>query len=175
MSTSQVKKGETVVNKLHVKKGDNVVVLSGKDKGKMGTIQACNIKDSRVLVEGVNLITRHVKPRSAQNAGGRIPDFGFIHSSNVQIICPECSKPTRIGKKEINGVKTRVCKHCDASLDVTKTDKKAKKGKEAKVEKKKEKPVKAEKVAKVEKADAKPAKAEKEAKAKKADKKDSKK
>jgi large subunit ribosomal protein L24 len=117
---------------LHVKKGDNVIVLSGKDKGKVGKVLACNIEDSRVQVENVCAITRHVKPRSAQSSGGRLPDIGFIHSSNVQIVCPECNKPTRVAKNIVDGVKNRSCKRCHATLDVSKTDKKSKKSSQAK-------------------------------------------
>lgn len=124
------------MNTLHVRKGDTVLVLSGKDKGHQGKILACNPDKSRVQVEGTAAIVRHQKPRSAQNAGGRLQDTGFLHSSNVQIVCPSCSKPTRVAKKDIDGVKSRACKHCSASLDVAvKVDKKGKKTKEAPVKK----------------------------------------
>jgi len=121
---------------LHVKKGDNVVVLSGKDKGKTGRILACSPEKSRVQVEDVAPITLHKKPRSAQNSGGRISDFGFIHSSNVQIICPNCNKPTRVAHVLTDGNKYRACKHCNASLDTSKQDKKSKKSVDKKSEKK---------------------------------------
>jgi len=116
------------MNTLHVKKGDTVVVLAGKEKGKTGRIIECNPKDSRVQVEDINLITRHKKARSAQDSGGRLQDAGFIHSSNVQIVCQSCNKPTRIAKSFIDGEKVRTCKHCNASLDIAKkADKKDKK------------------------------------------------
>ncbi|MDR3021159.1 MAG: 50S ribosomal protein L24 [Clostridiales bacterium] len=115
------------MNTLHVKRGDTVVVLSGKEKGKTGRILACNPSDFRVQVEEVNLITRHKKAKNAQNTGGRLQDAGFIHSSNVQIVCPSCNKPTRVANKVVSDVKVRSCKHCSASLDDKKVEKKAKK------------------------------------------------
>jgi len=137
------------MNSLHVKRGDTVLVLAGKDKGKIGRILAADPSSHRVQVENVNTIIRHQKPRGAGEQGGRIEAIGFIDSSNVMVVCGACSKPTRIAHKEIDGKKARVCKHCGASLDVNKLDKKGKK-------KKDDKPKKTEK--KVEKAEVKPEK-----------------
>ncbi len=111
---------------LNVKKGDNVLVLAGKDKGKTGKVLSADPKSGRVVVEGVNVITKHNKPRSAQVPGGIEKTNGTIDASNVQIICPACGKATRVANGEIDGKKNRLCKKCGASLDV----------KAAKVEKK---------------------------------------
>ena len=119
---------------LHVKKGDNVLVLAGKDKGKTGKVLSANPANHTVVVDGVNVVTKHRKPRSAQQPGGIEKVNGNIDSSNVQIICPACGKATRVGNAEVNGKKSRVCVKCGASLDA----------KAAKAEKKtaEEKPVK---------------------------------
>ena len=103
---------------LNVKKGDNVLVLAGKDKGKTGKVLSANPKSGRVVVEGVNVITKHNKPRSAQVPGGIEKTNGTIDASNVQIICPVCGKATRVAHGEIEGKKNRLCKKCGASLDV---------------------------------------------------------
>lgn len=102
---------------LHVKKGDNVLVLAGKDKGKTGKVLSTNPANHTVVVDGVNVVTKHRKPRSAQQPGGIEKVNGNIDSSNVQIICPACGKATRVGNAEVNGKKSRVCVKCGASLD----------------------------------------------------------
>ena len=103
---------------LNVKKGDNVLVLAGKDKGKTGKVLSANPKSGRVVVDGVNVITKHNKARSAQVPGGIEKTNGTIDVSNVQIICPACGKATRVAHGEIEGKKNRLCKKCGASLDV---------------------------------------------------------
>lgn len=105
------------MNSLNVKKGDNVIVLTGQDKGKKGTVISASPKKQTVRVEGVNVVTKHVKPRGPQNPGGMMKEPGNIHVSNVQIVCPDCGKPTRVGHAIVDGKKARVCKHCGASLD----------------------------------------------------------
>lgn len=103
---------------LHVKSGDTVLVLTGKDKNKTGKVISASPKDNTVIVEGVNIITKHRKPRSQQDKGGIEKVAGNIHVSNVQIICPVCGKATRIAHVvDENGVKNRVCKKCDAKID----------------------------------------------------------
>ena len=102
---------------LHVKKGDNVLVLAGKDKGKTGKVLSANPANHTVVVDGVNVVTKHRKPRSAQQPGGIEKVNGNIDSSNVQIICPACGKATRVGNAEVNGKKSRVSVKCGASLD----------------------------------------------------------
>lgn len=105
------------MNSLNVKKGDNVIVLAGQDKGKKGTVISASPKNETVRVEGVNVVTKHVKPRGAQQPGGMMKEAGNIHVSNVQIICPDCGKPTRVEHAIVDGKKARVCKKCGASLD----------------------------------------------------------
>ena len=101
---------------MNVKTGDNVVVITGKDAGKQGKVLACFPKKNRIVVEGVNIISRHTKPRSAKEAGGIIKKEGTIDVSNVMVVCPECGKPTRVKHSEVDGKKVRVCK-CGAVLD----------------------------------------------------------
>ena len=117
---------------LNVKKGDNVVVLAGKDKGKTGKVVSANPSKNTVVVEGVNVITKHNKPRSAQDKGGIVKENGNIDVSNVQIICPVCGKATRVAHAEEDGKKIRVCKKCGKSLDVkAKVEKKTRKSAKA--------------------------------------------
>jgi len=113
------------MNSLNVKKGDTVVVISGKDKGKKGKIMVAQPDDERVIVLGAAMLTRHVKPRKQGQPGGRIEKEGPIHASNVMLVCPKCDKPTRIAHKlkevEISGEKkqksVRVCKKCGKVID----------------------------------------------------------
>ena len=120
------------MTQLHVKKGDTVVVIAGKDKGKTGKIVTAIPSDNAVIVEGVNIITKHQKPKSAQDKGGIVKKEGKIDASNVQIICATCGKATRIAHTIVDGKKQRTCKKCNASLDqvkkvAKKTTKKAEK------------------------------------------------
>ena len=101
---------------LNVKKGDTVVVIAGKDAGKKGKVLASYPSKNRVVVEGVNIVAKHKKPRSAQDKGGIIKREGTIDVSNVMIICPECGKATRVKHKVVDGKNVRVCK-CGAVLD----------------------------------------------------------
>ena len=113
------------MNNLNVKKGDTVVVISGKDKGKKGKIMVAQPDDERVVVQGAAMVTRHIKPRKQGQPGGRIEKEGPIHASNVMLVCPKCDKPTRIAHKlkevEISGEKkqksVRVCKKCGKVID----------------------------------------------------------
>lgn len=103
---------------LSIKKGDNVLVIAGKDKGKTGKVLVSMPADNSVVVAGVNMISKHKKPRSAQDKGGIIKKEGKIHASNVQIVCPSCDKATRINNVMVDGKKVRQCKKCGANLDV---------------------------------------------------------
>lgn len=102
--------------KLKIKKGDNVMVIAGKEKGKKGKIVAVDTKESRVIVEGVNIVTRAKKPRSAQDKGGLMKKESPIDVSNVMLVCPSCGKPSKIGVKVVNGEKVRFCKKCGKEL-----------------------------------------------------------
>ncbi|MEL7567256.1 MAG: 50S ribosomal protein L24 [Dehalobacterium sp.] len=99
--------------KVHVKKGDTVLVITGKDSGKKGKVLEVQPKTSRVIIEGINIVKRHTKPTQAAPQGGIVEKEAAIASSNVMLFCPKCNKPTRIGKKVMNnGSFARQCKHC---------------------------------------------------------------
>ena len=108
------------VNKnIHVKAGDRVIVLAGKDKGKIGNIKKLIVKNSKVVVEGVNLMTKAQKPNPmAGIQGGLVKIEAPLDSSNVMVVCPSCEKPTRIKHEIVEGKKVRVCKKCGEKLDV---------------------------------------------------------
>ena len=101
---------------MNVKKGDTVVVLSGKDKGKQGKVQGTIPSEAKVVVEGVNMVTRHTKPRRQGEEGGIVRREAALYASKVQVVCPKCGKPTRVAHKIEDGKKSRVCKHCGAGL-----------------------------------------------------------
>lgn len=102
---------------MHVKKGDTVVVISGKDKGKKGKILAAMPKKDRVIVEGVNMLTKHQKPKGQMQPGGIIQQEGPIHVSNVMLYCNKDKTGVRVGYKVLeNGDKVRVCKKCGEVL-----------------------------------------------------------
>ena len=101
---------------MKIKKGDTVVVLSGKDKGKQGKVQAVIPADRKVVVEGVNIVTCHTKPRRQGETGGIVKREAAIYASKVQVVCPKCNKGTRVAHKIEGGKKIRVCKHCGAEL-----------------------------------------------------------
>ncbi|ARU61076.1 50S ribosomal protein L24 [Tumebacillus avium] len=104
--------------KLHVKKGDQVVVLTGKDKGKKGRILEAYPSEQRVLIEGVNIVKRHTKPNATNQQGGIIEKEAPIHVSNVAIVDPKTGGATRIGKKILNdGTKVRYAKKSGETLD----------------------------------------------------------
>jgi large subunit ribosomal protein L24 len=99
-------------NKVHVKTGDTIVVLSGKDKGKRGRVLEVSPKEGKVIIEGVNVMTKHVKPRKQGDVGGIVKAEGAMYASKVMLICPKCNKPTRIGRKVLpDGSKERLCKN----------------------------------------------------------------
>ena len=101
---------------MSVKKGDTVVVLSGKDKGKQGKVLGTVPAEAKVVVEGVNMVTCHVKPRKQGETGGIVKREAALYASKVQVVCPKCKKGTRVAHKIENGKKSRVCKHCGAEL-----------------------------------------------------------
>ena len=111
---------------MFVKSKDQVVVISGKDKGKKGKITAAFPKTGRVIVEGVNVATKHQKARNQMQPGGIIKKEAFIDASNVMVICPKCGKATRVAHKAVevtgkDGTATtknvRACKKCGAEID----------------------------------------------------------
>ena len=111
--------------KVKIRKGDSVQVIAGKDSGKRGTVVRVLPERGRVVVEKVNMIKRHTKPRPAPRAsgqqvipGGVIEREAPLHISNVQLICPACGKPSRVGFRiNSDGNKVRVCRACDKDVD----------------------------------------------------------
>ena len=101
---------------MNVKKNDTVVVLSGKDKGKQGKVLSVDPEARTVVVEKVNVASRHQKPRKQGDEGGIIQKETPLYASKVMAVCPKCSKPTRPAHKVEGGKKTRVCKHCGAEF-----------------------------------------------------------
>ncbi|CAM3242614.1 50S ribosomal protein L24 [Filibacter tadaridae] len=102
---------------MHVKKGDKVMVITGKDKGKTGVILAAYPKKDRVLVEGVNIVKKHMKPNQENPQGGIVSLEATIHISNVMLIDPKTGEPTRVGYKFEDGKKVRVAKKSGENLD----------------------------------------------------------
>jgi len=106
---------------VHVKKGDTVYVLSGKDKGKKGKVLGVNSDDMMVLVEGVNMSTKHKKPRGRFQQGGILHQESPISSSKVMLVCGRCKTPTKISKLvHDDGQKDRICKKCGEVIDTQK-------------------------------------------------------
>ena len=101
---------------MNIRKDDKVVVLSGKDKGKQGKILTADPKAAKVIVEGVNVATKHQKARKQGEEGGIIKVETPIYASKVQLVCPKCGKATRVGHKITDGKKVRVCKKCGAEI-----------------------------------------------------------
>jgi large subunit ribosomal protein L24 len=102
-----------------VKKNDNVVVLSGRDRGKRGRVLRVVPSKNRVVVEGVNFIKKHTKANPQRNIqGGIVEREAALHASNVQIVCPECGRPTRVGRKVLDdGTRVRFCRKCQGVMD----------------------------------------------------------
>ena len=97
---------------MKIKKGDTVQVLSGNDKGKTGEVLEVIPKLQKVIVKGVNIRKKHIKPRKQGEEGGIIPVECSIHSSKVSVVCPKCNKATRVGMIKEGKEKIRVCKKC---------------------------------------------------------------
>lgn len=108
------------LTKLNVKKGDTVVVLSGKDKGKQGKIIQAMPKKAQVVVEDVNKVKRHSKPSLKTPQGGIVSKEMPLNVCKVQLVCPACNKPTRVGHKTVDGKNMRVCKKCGEVVDSAK-------------------------------------------------------
>ena len=101
---------------MRIKKGDTVQVLSGNDKGKKGEVLEVIPKDSKVVVKGVNVRKKHIKPRKQGDEGGIIPIECAIDSSKVNVVCPKCGKSTRVEYKVEDDKKVRICKKCGAVI-----------------------------------------------------------
>ncbi|MGN1326614.1 MAG: 50S ribosomal protein L24 [Clostridia bacterium] len=101
---------------MRIKKGDTVKVLSGNDKGKTGEVLEVIPKTEKIIVKGINIRKKSVKPRKQGEEGGIIPSEASIHSSKVAVVCPKCGKATRIGYTVEKDEKVRVCKKCNAKI-----------------------------------------------------------
>ena len=101
---------------MKIKKGDTVQILSGNDKGKTGEVLEVIPKTQKIVVKGVNVRKKHIKPRKQGEEGGIISLECAIHSAKVSVVCPKCNKPTRIGYMVEKDEKVRVCKKCGAKL-----------------------------------------------------------
>lgn len=109
-----------MLNKICIKKGDIVTVLAGKDVGKQGKVLRVLYKKNRAIVEGINFVKRHTRanPRRGQQSSGIITREAPIHCSNLMVVCPNCNRPTRIGKITLDdGSKVRVCKKCGEVME----------------------------------------------------------
>ena len=105
------------MKKMSIKKGDTVVVLSGKDKGKKGQVIAVLPQDGKVVVEKINMVSRHTKPRKQGDQGGIIQKEAPLYACKVQRVCPKCDQATRPAHKILaDGKKVRVCKKCGAEI-----------------------------------------------------------
>ncbi|MBQ7446292.1 MAG: 50S ribosomal protein L24 [Clostridia bacterium] len=103
---------------LNIKKGDNVMIITGEDAGKKGKVLKVLPDEERVVVEGRNKVTKHQKPKNQRDTGGIVEREASIHVSNVKVVCPKCGKPTRTGIEFVDdkAKKIRVCKKCGAEI-----------------------------------------------------------
>ena len=104
------------MNKVHVKTGDTVMIISGKDRGQSGKVLAVSPNEGKVLVEGLNMVTKHVKARRQGEQGGIVKAEGALYACKVMLVCPKCGKAVRAGHVEKDGKKVRVCKKCGAEI-----------------------------------------------------------
>ncbi len=102
---------------MKVKKGDLIMVISGKDRGKQGKVENVDPKKGKIIVTGINIAKKHLKPSRKSPHGGIIDKLMPIDISNIVIVCPRCSKPTRVAYKITESKKLRICKKCKESLD----------------------------------------------------------
>ncbi len=102
-----------------IRRNDTVIVIAGRDRGKRGRVLRVVPADNRLLVEGVNIIKRHTRPNPQRNIkGGIVEREAALHASNVQLVCPECGKTTRVGQRILNdGRKVRICRKCEGVVD----------------------------------------------------------
>jgi len=108
------------VRKKHplLKKDDKVIVLTGKEKGRIGSVLNVDVEKGRAIIEKINMVKRHTRPGGKNSQGGIIEKEASIHLSNLMLVCNKCAEPARIGKRILeDGSKVRVCKKCDELLD----------------------------------------------------------
>jgi large subunit ribosomal protein L24 len=103
---------------VQIRKNDSVMVISGKERGKTGKVLRVNPKEDAVLIERINVVKRHTKPRGPQQAGGIVEKEASLPASNIMIMCDKCNAPVRIGRKVLaDGNKVRICRRCGEALD----------------------------------------------------------
>jgi large subunit ribosomal protein L24 len=103
---------------MKIHKGDLVMVITGKDRGKRGRIKEVQPRRSRVVVEGINFVKRHRKPRGQMDQGGIIEFEAPVHISNVMLVCPRCKEPSRVGYEFLpEGGKARICRSCGEAVE----------------------------------------------------------
>lgn len=103
---------------MQIRKNDSVMVISGKERGKTGKVLRVNPRDDAVIIERVNVVKRHTKPRGPQQSGGIIEKEASIPVSNIMIMCDKCNAPVRMGRRVLaDGNKVRVCRRCGEALD----------------------------------------------------------
>lgn len=105
-----------MMNHLKLRKGDTVVVVSGKDRGRKGKVVKLFPKEKALVVEGLNMRKKHMKPRKAGEKGQVVSKEVPIPLANVKLLCPKCGKSTRVGLKQVGEKKVRVCKKCDQEI-----------------------------------------------------------
>ncbi len=101
---------------MKIKKGDQVLIISGKDKGKKGNVLKVIPEEEKIVVENVNLLKRHTKPKKAGEKGQIVQKSSPINFSKVKLICPKCGQATRVGYKILDNKKYRICKKCDQEI-----------------------------------------------------------
>lgn len=106
-----------MASSMTIRKGDKVKVIAGKDKGKESRVLRVYPQKQRLVVEHVNMIKKHQRPTTKAPQGGILEVEGTIHVSNVMLICPSCSQPTRVGRRREDGTRVRVCKKCGNDID----------------------------------------------------------
>ena len=104
------------MEKLHIKRDDTVVVISGDSKGTRGKVIAASPEEGKVIVAGANIVSKHAKARRQGEKSQIVKTEGAIYASKVQLVCPKCGKATRVGHKITDGKKVRVCKKCGAEI-----------------------------------------------------------
>jgi large subunit ribosomal protein L24 len=103
---------------VEIRKNDSVMVISGRERGKTGKVLRVLPDKDRVIVERVNLVKRHSKPKGPQQPGGIVEKEAAIHASNIMIMCDKCNAPVRVGRKLLaDGKKIRICRRCSEALD----------------------------------------------------------
>jgi len=103
---------------VQIRRNDSVIVISGKERGKTGKVLRVHREENSVIIERVNLVKRHTKPRGPQQPGGIVEKEAAIDASNVMILCDKCNAPVRVGRKVLSdGKKIRICRRCNEALD----------------------------------------------------------